>query len=153
MTTGPHEPDDLDDLALLGLLADDLDDGDPAPTDLLRLTVDSAWQLRQVDAVVAQLVADVTADAVDVRGEPPGRLLTFALGAVTLELELRPDGTTVVGQLLPAERLRVTAVIGSGSETVPVDDLGRFRVVNGAPLLVLRVDTAQGSFVTPPIRR
>jgi hypothetical protein len=159
MTTGPADPDvpddvdDVDDVALLGLLAEDLDDGEPAPTDLLRLAVDAAWQLRRIDAVVARLVADVTADAADVRGEPPGRFLTFALGDVTLELDLRPDGTTVVGQLLPAEQLAVTAVTGGETQTVPVDDLGRFRVVNGAPLLVLRVDTADGSFVTPPIRR
>jgi hypothetical protein len=156
MTPGPDDEadlDDLDDLALLGHLADELPTDEPAPTDLLRLTVDAAWQLRRTDATVAQLVGDEAAEAVPVRGERPGRFLTYAMGDVTLELDLAPDGRTVVGQLLPAERLAVAVVTGGDTGAVPVDDLGRFRLVSTAPQLVLRVEAGGRTFVTPPINR
>ena len=150
--SGPVEPD-VDDLALLGHVADNLEAGEPAPTDLLRLAVDAAWQLRRTDVTVADLVGDDVAEAVGVRGDRPGRFLTFAMGGVTLELDLRPDGRTVVGQLLPAERLPVAMVSGDASEPVPVDDLGRFLILSAAPLLVLRVEVEGRAFVTPPINR
>jgi hypothetical protein len=153
MTPAPDDDEDIDDLALLGHLADGLPTDEPEPTDLLRLAVDAAWQLRRSDATVAELVGDDLAEAVEVRGDRPGRFLTYAMGDVTLELDLRPDGRTVVGQLLPAERLAVTLVSGRDTEPVSVDDLGRFRLVSTAPLLVLRVEAGGRSFVTPPINR
>jgi hypothetical protein len=153
MTPSPDDDADLDDLALLGHLADQLETDEPAPTGLLRLAVDAAWQLRRTDATVAGLVGDDMAEAIGVRGDRPGRFLTYAMGDVTLELDLRPDGRTVVGQLLPAERLAVALVTGGATEPVPVDDLGRFRLVSTVPLLVLRVEAGGRSFVTPPISR
>jgi len=153
MTPGPDDGADLDDLALLGHLADGLGTDEPAPTDLLRLAVDAAWQLRRTDAGVAELLGDDVAGAVSVRGDRPGRFLTFAMGDIRVELDLRPDGRTVVGQLLPAEPLPVELLTGGDAAPVPVDDLGRFRIVGSAPQLVLRVEAGGRTWVTPPINR
>jgi hypothetical protein len=153
VTSGPDDDAGLDDLTLLGHIADGMETDGPAPTGLLRLAVDAAWQLRRADVTVADLVGDDVAGTVSVRGDRPGRFLTFAMGDVTVELDLRPDGRTVVGQLLPAERHTVALLTGGDAAPVPVDDLGRFRLVSTAPQLVLQVEAGGRTWVTPPINR
>jgi hypothetical protein len=153
VTPGPDDDGDLDELALLAHLADGLETDGPAPTGLLRSAVDAAWQLRRADVTVADLVGDDVAGTAGVRGDRPGRYLTFAMGDVTVELDVRPDGRTVVGQLLPAEQRTVSLLTGGDAAPVQVDDLGRFRLVSTAPQLVLRVEAGGRSWVTPPINR
>ena len=58
------------------------------------------------------------------------RLLSFVNDDVTLDVELHADGTTVVGQVVPADVRRLDVERFDGPAiTAELDDLGRFRTV------------------------
>ena len=126
--------------ALLGELGGLLSRVDPVPPELLD-QVRRAFCWRTIDVELAELSFDSLVDAdsaLGVRGadaalEP--RMLGF--GAVVdgadLAIEVEVDRSTghgvLVGQLWPAGASSVDVQSGDGQAiTVPVDDLGRFRV-------------------------
>jgi hypothetical protein len=83
-----------------------------------------------------------------VRGEEDARLLSFASGALALDLEVSGSGErrSVVGQLTPPGPARVTLRHGGAVEIdVDADDLGRFVAddLRAGPLS-LRATTAEG---------
>jgi len=105
---------------------------DPVPDHLLQLARESfTW--RSIDAELAELAFDSVVDserAVQVRGGGEPRLLTFAAGELTVEVEIIRvgSGCELVGQLVPPRPAAITVRHRSGTAEVTADDLGRFLV-------------------------
>jgi hypothetical protein len=89
---------------------------DPVPARLRQAAVD-AFSWRDIDA--ASLV----------RGPADQRLVSFAAGGVTIDLEVTSAGPerTVMGQIAPPQRATVDIRYPGETVTVEADDLGRFR--------------------------
>jgi hypothetical protein len=121
-----HSPED-DDLALDADLRAAAAMFDPVPPWLERAATD-AFDLRQIDAELAELVFDSWLEHAVVRGESDPRLLTFQAGDAVIDVELSGTGNTrrMVGHLLPAGPARVEVRSPRGTVAVPVDALGRF---------------------------
>jgi hypothetical protein len=103
---------------------------DPVPPAVVTAARESyAW--REVDAALARLTADSLRNLAAVRGGS-GRLLTFAAGAVTIEVEVTLAGgrLRVLGQLVPPQPARVRVDQPGGSVEVAADRLGRFAVAD-----------------------
>jgi hypothetical protein len=122
-----HEPDDELEAELRALAAD----REPVPAELLRAAVDAfAW--RDIDAELAELSYDSLADADEaalVRGSPGQRLVSFAAGELTIDVEVAGTGPgrTVMGQIAPPQRATVDIRYPGDTVTVEADELGRFR--------------------------
>jgi hypothetical protein len=122
---------------------------DPVPPELLRAAA-GAFAWRDIDAELAELVFDSLAetDAMLVRGSPDRRLLSFAGGGLTVDVEVTATGPerTVMGQIVPPRRGQVELRRGQDTVTVEADELGRFR---SGPLppgpLSLRLRTEDGA--------
>jgi len=124
VTTGPGDD------ALETALRDAADRFDPVPP-ALRWAAVAAFELRSLDAELAALAFDSAQELATVRGPSGLRLLTFAAGERTIELELSPGdaGRRVVGQIFPVgpDRLEVQRPDTDADPIeVPVDPLGRF---------------------------
>jgi hypothetical protein len=103
---------------------------DPVPARLRQAAVD-AFSWRDIDAEIAELVYDslLDADAASlVRGPADQRLVSFAAGGVTIDLEVTSAGPerTVMGQIAPPQRATVDIRHPEETVTVEADDLGRF---------------------------
>ena len=92
-----------------------------------------SYGLRDLDAQLAELVADSAVDSTaGVRASTgPARLLTFAADEAELELQVAPagEGWAVVGQLVPPGSAVVRAepaTAAASAVTADADDLGRF---------------------------
>lgn len=111
-------------------LADVLRRVDPVPPAVVAAARASfAW--RDLDAALARLTADSLRDLAGVRGGS-GRLLTFAAGAVTIEVEVTPAGgrLRILGQVVPPQPARLRVDQPGGSVEVVADHLGRFAVAD-----------------------
>jgi hypothetical protein len=125
MSTAHDTPDPL-----LDALRDVTAKVDPVPaavTEFARL----ALGLRTIDAELAELVYDSATDAelaTAVRGGESARMLSFAAGAVSVELEVTVAGEVrdLVGQLVPPQAATIEIRHRDGSVEVAADDLGRF---------------------------
>lgn len=121
----------LDDLQRL--LGESLRDADPVPPELHRAAL-SAHAFVDLDAAVAELVAQEAASAVRDHGPAP---LVFAADA--LEIALEVDGGRCRGQLAPAGPWpgRVESP-GAPVREFQADELGRFALdVPGGPIRVV----------------
>jgi len=101
---------------------------DPVPPAVVAAARESfGW--RDLDAALARLTPDSLPDLAGVRGGS-GRLLTFAAGAVTIEVEITSAAgrLRVLGQLIPPQPARVRVDQPGGSVEVAADRLGRFAV-------------------------
>lgn len=146
---------ELSDDDLLRLLAGVLDDHEPIPEAALA----AAYSAADMDLLAEELAALVfdsagssAGELVAVRGtEVETRLLSFVNDHVAIDLELHADGTTVVGQIMPAteEPLQVETEGGEAIEVV-ADEFGRFRFTSTGGPMRLRV---VGVVVTPWITR
>jgi len=122
-----HDPDDELEAELRGLAAD----REPVPGELLRAAVDAfAW--RDIDAEIAELVYDslLDADAASlVRGPSEQRMVSFAAGGMTIDVEVTGagPGRQVLGQIAPPQRAVVEIRYPGDTVTVEADELGRFR--------------------------
>lgn len=125
--TGPADDDEL-----LARLAATLRGAQEPPRDVAELARLS-FGLRDLDAQLAELVADSAVDApAGVRssaGAP--RLLTFAADEAELELQVTAagNGWSLIGQLVPPGAAVVRAQPASAAATemaADADDLGRF---------------------------
>jgi hypothetical protein len=123
---------------------------DPVPTELLQgATGAFAW--RDIDAELAELVFDSlldTDEATVVRGSPDRRLVSFAAGELTIDVEVTATGParTVMGQIVPPRRGQVDLRRPGETVTVEADELGRFRSGPLAPgPLSLRLRTDDGA--------
>jgi hypothetical protein len=122
-----HEPDDELEAELRRLAAD----REPVPAELRQAAMD-AFSWRDIDAEIAELVYDslLDADAASlVRGPAEQRLVSFAAGGVTIDLEVTSagPGRAVMGQIVPPQRATVDIRHRQDTVTVKADDLGRFR--------------------------
>jgi hypothetical protein len=88
---------------------------DPLPADVLARSLD-LWQLTSIDAELAQLLAEESADA-ELAGVRSATLavtaFTFVAGEVTIELEW--DGEVLSGQVFPGEPATLELHDGRGS--------------------------------------
>jgi hypothetical protein len=103
---------------------------DPVPPGLVEAGV-GAFAWRTIDADLAELVFDSLVDqdeAALVRGDQPGRLLSFRAPALTIEVEVTGTGPSrqLMGQLMPPQRGEVDIRYGDSTTTVEADELGRF---------------------------
>jgi hypothetical protein len=104
---------------------------DPVPPELLRAAA-GAFTWRDIDAELAELVFDSLLDADEaalVRGSPDRRLVSFAAGGLTIDVEVTATGRdrTVMGQIVPPRRGQVDLRRPGETVTVDADELGRFR--------------------------
>ena len=106
---------------------------DPVPPEVLA-AARAAHTWRRIDDELAELVEDSLTLAAGVRGTA-GRLLTYSLGDLTVELEVSgEDGQVrVLGQLVPPVAARVRVEQTGRSVQVDADELGRFRAVGLHP--------------------
>jgi hypothetical protein len=122
-----HEPDDELEAELRRLAAG----REPVPAELVQAAVD-AFGWRNIDAELAELVYDSLLDTDEaslVRGPPGQRLVSFAVGGITIDVEVSSagPGRSVMGQIAPPQRATVDIRYRQETVTVETDDLGRFR--------------------------
>ena len=106
-------------------------DREPVPAELRQAAVD-AFSWRDIDAEIAELVYDSLLDAdaaALVRGPADQRLVSFAVGGMTIDLEVTSVGAgrTVMGQIAPPQRATVDIRHPRDTVTVEAVALGRFR--------------------------
>jgi hypothetical protein len=121
-----YEPDDELEAELRRLAAD----REPVPAELVQAALD-AFGWRDIDAELAELVYDslVDADAASlVRGPADQRLVSFAVGGITIDVEVASAGPSrsVMGQIAPPQRAMVDIRYPQDTVTVETDELGRF---------------------------
>jgi hypothetical protein len=142
----PDEPDDqlTDELRRLASRLD------PVPPRLLDAAA-GAFAWRDIDAELAELVFDSLLDTDEaslVRGAPERRLVSFAGGGLTIDVEVSSAGPerTVIGQIVPPQRGVVDIRRRQETVSIEVDKLGRFQ---SGPLppgpLSLRLRPADGA--------
>ncbi len=112
-----------------------VEEADPVPAAVLA-AARAAFDLRTLDADLAELVADSRDSAALVRGPSGRRQLAFAAGAVTLDVEVTADGSRrrLLG-FAEGTSGPVTAQssrVGVDPVTVSLDEAGRF-LVDGLP--------------------
>lgn len=132
MSSGPAQPDDPSDEQLLAELRDIAAQADPVPAPLLD-AARSAFELRDLDAMLAELVHDsaVDAPAMAVRGGGGAeRVLSFTVRAVAVECQITTRGSRrdLLGQLVGGRAEEMDVQITGAVTTVPVNDAGRFSV-------------------------
>ena len=103
---------------------------EPVPAGLVQAALD-AFGWRDIDAELAELVYDSLVDADEaslVRGSPGQRLVSFAVGGMTIDVEVTSagPGRAVMGQIAPPQRATVDIRHPQDTVTVEADDLGRF---------------------------
>jgi hypothetical protein len=135
----------------LGRALDATESGSSAAEALARSAVD----LGQLEVELAELVSDSYADERD--GElalravevAEGRTMAFRAGHLTVDLDIDPDGRTIVGQVTPAAEGEVDLVVGAERSSAAIDALGRFLVElpPGPFRAVVRTD---GAVLTTP---
>ena len=122
---------------LLGMLGDLLRRVDPMP-ETVREAASASLSWRDPDSQLAMLISDSEAEQLTtVRGAAP-RLLTFEVGARSVDLEVTSEArqARLVGQLMPNGAATVTIQHGNGTSEVEADALGRFVVSDVASGLV-----------------
>ena len=121
-----HQPDDELEDELRRLAAG----REPVPAELLQAAVE-AFGWRDIDAALAELVFDSLVDSDEaslVRGPPGQRLVSFAAGGMTIDVEVTSAGAerAVMGQIAPPQRATVEIRHRREVVTVEADELGRF---------------------------
>ena len=104
---------------------------EPVPAELIQAALD-AFDWRDIDAELAELVYDSLVDADEaslVRGSPGQRLVSFAVGGMTIDVEVTSagPGRAVMGQIAPPQRAVVDIRGRRETVTVEADELGRFQ--------------------------
>lgn len=158
----PQPADFTDDQQLLSLLSRALRDDD-MPNDVLAVAR-MAPELSAVDGQLAELIYDSLADDATVMRDSSGqgRLLSFSTRSTTanppttLDVDLLPDGRTVIGQVSPdAAADRVIVDTTMGSHEFHLDEHGRFQCETADSFFRIRL--CQGpdlvSMTTPWLRQ
>jgi hypothetical protein len=115
----------------------------------------TAFQLRDLDEELAQLVHDSLQDeSVLVRHETTlNRLLSYVSSRLGLDVELDADGLTLMGVVTPAGPAEVEIETATTIDRTRADDLGRFRVELAPGWCRVRVRASGATLVTPVIVR
>ncbi len=119
--------DDLSDDELLAALAEAVAEADLV-TDRQREAAQAAFTWRTVDQELAELLHDSALELTGVRGaDDAPRTLSFASGALTLEVEI--DGDVVIGQVVGGTAESVVLQRSAGDDQpLDVDTAGFFRL-------------------------
>lgn len=154
-----HDPDrpvvpaqPLSDEQLVAALGEALSAADPVPDEVVA-AARATWTWRTIDAELAELVGDSALEAAAVRGGAGPRILTFAVGSLTLVVEVaeQRDRRRLLGQIVAPRTAEVELDHAQGAVTVAADELGRFRVEDfpmGPVRLSLRFPDDPGRVVT-----
>jgi hypothetical protein len=123
MTAG--DDDLVEELRLAGLLVD------PVPERVV-FAAKSSLSWRTIDAELAELTYDSAFDAdrrMLVRGAATTRMLTFAAGDLTLDIEVEGSDRErrLIGELAPPQRAVIVIGHAEGTTDVETDEDGRFR--------------------------
>lgn len=133
MSSGPAQPDNPTDDELLAELRDIAAETDPVPA-LLLDAARSAFELRDLDAILAELVHDSALDApaMAIRGGGAERILSFVVRAVAIECQITARGShrDLLGQLVGGRAEEMDVQLAGAVTTVPVNDAGRFSARN-----------------------
>jgi hypothetical protein len=133
VSSGPAQPGDPSDDELLAQLRDIAAETDPVPA-LLLDAARSAFELRDLDAMLAELVHDsaVDAPAMAIRGGGAERILSFVVRALAVECQITARGShrDLLGQLVGGRAEEIDVQVGGAVTTVPVNDGGRFSARN-----------------------
>lgn len=134
MTSPDDFPDvpDLNDDELLAELRAAVAEADLV-TDRQRAAAQAAFTWRTVDEELAELLHDSALELTGVRGaDDAPRTLSFATGALTLEVEI--DGDVVMGQVVGASAQSVVLQRSiSDDQALEVDSAGFFRMAGVGP--------------------
>lgn len=120
-----------EDRAVLAAICAAADEIDPVPLDVVAAARASlAWL--DVDAELAELVADSGLTAVGVRSATASRLLVFTAGSYEIDIEVigTADTRRIVGQITPPGPGQLEVRHADIDEPTPaaIDELGRFIV-------------------------
>ena len=137
---------------LLAMYREMFDTAEPIPQDALDAAY-AASTLGRLDDELAALVFDSQLAGTAMRStdtETETRLMSFVNDHVTIDVELRADGRTVVGQITPADDDELLVEVDGGDDVVTaIDEFGRFRTEVSAWPIRLRL---AGRGVTPWVR-
>jgi hypothetical protein len=141
-------------LEVEGLLREAAEVCDPVPSSLREAAL-AAFALHDLDARLAELTFDSLLDAAPVRsGEDAPRMLTFAAGDLTVDVEVGEHG--LLGQLLPPRAAGVEVLTRPAPEAAAscsADETGGFScAVDVAGPFALRVRTGDEVVVTEWLR-
>jgi hypothetical protein len=138
---------------LLNTLATVLDRMEPLPADLVDRAVE-LFALHRLDVELLELLEDSELAAAGVRAtEPSCRFMTFQGATSTIEVEIDPAASVVIGMVTPPGAHRVTVQGEHDDASVTTDELGRFEAQwPRGPWMRLTIQLADGSrLVTPSI--
>ena len=131
MSSDPARPGKRSDDELLAELREIAAETDPVPEPLLD-AARMAFELRDLDAMLAELVHDsaVDAPAMAIRGGGAERILSFAVRALAVECQITARGSRrdLLGQLVGGRAEEVDVQVTGAVTTVPVNEAGRFSV-------------------------
>ena len=147
--TNQREPDLSDDDVLMRLLGETLDESEPLSDELVDTVATAAFELRRLDAILADLIFDSTASTGGTRSDDTSRNLVFGKNDIELELELDGDGETVHGLVQPpATSCAIESP--SGTQPVEVDEFGRFDISVSARRFRVILTPSSGARVATP---
>jgi hypothetical protein len=144
-----HDRDLEDDDFLLSLLGETLDETEPLSDELVATVTDAAFELRRLDAVLADMIFDSEMSLSGTRGDDTARSLVFSKNGVEVELEIEADGETVHGLVVPADTT-CELETPSGIRAIEVDDVGRFDLTEVARRFRLILTPPTGSRIATP---
>jgi hypothetical protein len=131
VSSGPAEPGSASDDELLAQLRDIVAETDPVPEPLLD-AARMAFELRDLDAKLAELVHDSALDApaMTMRGGGAERMLSFVVRDLAVECQITARGTRrdLLGQLVGGRAEEMDVQVTGAVTTVPVNAGGRFSV-------------------------
>jgi len=131
VSSGPTQPGNPSDDELLAELRDIAAETDPVPEPLLD-AARMAFELRDLDALVAELVHDSALDApaITMRGGGDERMLSFVVRDVAVECQITARGSQrdLLGQLVGGRAEEMDVQLTGAVTTVPINAGGRFSV-------------------------
>jgi len=138
-----------DDDVLMRLLGETLDETEPLSDELVATVADAAFELRRLDAVLADMIFDSTLTAGGTRGDDTSRNLVFSKSGVEVELEIEADGESVHGLVQPADTA-CDIETPAGTTPIDVDDAGRFDINVDARRFRVILTPPTGSRIATP---
>jgi hypothetical protein len=147
--TNQRDPDLNDDDILMQLLGETLDEAEPLSDELVDTVANAAFELRRLDAIIADLIFDSTLEAGGTRSDDTSRNLVYAKNGIEVELELDADGETVHGLVQPADTA-CAIESPSGTQPIDVDEFGRFDVSVSARRFRVILTPPSGALVATP---
>jgi hypothetical protein len=131
VSSGQAEPGNPSDDELIAQLRELVAETDPVPGPLLD-AARSAFELRDLDAMLAELVHDSALDApaMTMRGGGDERMLSFVVRDVAVECQITARGSQrdLLGQLVGGRAEEIDVQVTGAVTTVPINAGGRFSV-------------------------